>query len=179
MAGSLQDQLLKAGLSTKQKANDAKSQKRKKAKKQRKSNEVVVDENKVDVEKARKEQAERDRQLNQQRKQEAEEKAIQAQIADMVKQSKVEKGNGDIAYNFVHEKKVKKLYVVEDVSQGLSRGQLAIVCLQGAYELIPTAVAEKIRQRDEQCIIVCNQNETDVDDDDPYADFQVPDDLMW
>ncbi|OUS31889.1 hypothetical protein A9Q99_01995 [Gammaproteobacteria bacterium 45_16_T64] len=179
MAGSLQDQLLKAGLSTKQKANDANSQKKKKVKKQRKSSDVVVDENKVEAEKVRKAKVERDQQLNKQRKLDAEEKAVEAQIADMVAQSKVAKGNGDIAYNFVHEKKVKKLYVVEDVSKGLSKGQLAIVSINDSYELVPTAVAEKIRQRNESCIIVCNQNETDIDDDDPYADFQVPDDLMW
>ena len=179
MAGSLQDQLLKAGLSNKQKANDAKTQKHKQSKKQRKSNEVFVDQNKADAEKVRQEKLERDRQLNQEKKQEAETKAVQAQIKDMVEQAKVAKGDGDIAYNFVHNKKVKKLYLKEDASQGLSKGQLAIVFIENSYQLVPTAVAEKIRQRDEQCVIVCNENVTEVDDDDPYADFQVPDDLMW
>ncbi|PCJ39429.1 MAG: nucleoprotein/polynucleotide-associated enzyme [Moraxellaceae bacterium] len=179
MAGSLQDQLLKTGLSNKQKANDAKTQKHKQSKKQRKSNEVSVDQNKLDVEKVRQEKIERDQLLNQKKKQEAESKAVRAQVTDMVTQAKVEKGNGDVAYNFVHEKKVKKLYVTQDVSEGLTKGQLAIISIADSYELVPTAVAEKIRQRDEGCVIVCNENVTDVDDDDPYADFQIPDDLMW
>lgn len=179
MAGSLQDQLLKAGLSSKQKANDAKTQKRKQSKKQRKSKDTVVDQNKLDAEKVRLEKVERDRQLNLQKKEEAETKAIQAQIKDMVDQAKVAKGDGDVAYNFVHTKKVKKLYVTEEASQGLSKGQLAIIFIENSYQLVPTAVAEKIRQRDEQCVIVCNENVTEVDDDDPYADFKVPDDLMW
>ena len=179
MAGSLQDQLLKAGLSNKQKSNDAKTQKRKQSKTQRKSKDVVVDQNKLEAEKSRLEQVERDKQLNREKKQEAENRAIRAQIIDMVSQARVEKGDGDVSYNFVHDKKVKKLYVKEDTSIGLSRGQLAIVFINDTYELVPTVVAEKISQRDEGCVIVCNKNETKVDDDDPYADFQVPDDLMW
>jgi hypothetical protein len=39
-------------------------------------------------------------------------------------------------------------------------------------------VAEKIRQRDEQSVIT-PPRESGVVDDDPYADYQVPDDLVW
>ena len=35
-------------------------------------------------------------------------------------------------------------------------------------------------QRDAQVIVLLNRNESvEVDEDDPYADYQIPDDLMW
>ena len=62
----------------------------------------------------------------------------------------------------------------------LSRGRLAIVKLAESYQLVPAGVAEKIGLRDAAYVIVQNQVETEADeDDDPYAEFKVPDDLMW
>ena len=60
--------------------------------------------------------------------------------------------------------------------------------LEQAYELVPAAVADKINQRDNRTVVLQNtKNETSIADnsaassseDDPYADFVVPDDLMW
>ncbi|NHW59172.1 DUF2058 domain-containing protein, partial [Escherichia coli] len=35
-------------------------------------------------------------------------------------------------------------------------------------------------QRDVDCILLNNAlSETEQDEDDPYADFKIPDDLMW
>jgi uncharacterized protein len=48
------------------------------------------------------------------------------------------------------------------------------------YELLPAAAAEKIMQRDALVIVLLNRNEqAAVDEDDPYASYQIPDDLMW
>jgi uncharacterized protein YaiL (DUF2058 family) len=52
--------------------------------------------------------------------------------------------------------------------------------LGGEYELLPAAAAEKIMQRDASVIVLLNRDErATVDEDDPYADYQIPDDLMW
>ena len=40
-------------------------------------------------------------------------------------------------------------------------------------------VAEKIRARDVTFVIEHRAPEPQVAEDDPYKDFQVPDDLMW
>jgi len=41
-------------------------------------------------------------------------------------------------------------------------------------------VAEKIRQRDQESFIYIAENASqEVEEDDPYADYQIPDDLMW
>jgi uncharacterized protein YaiL (DUF2058 family) len=49
------------------------------------------------------------------------------------------------------------------------------------YELVRRQIAEKIAQRDATCILVQNagSTETAAAEDDPYADFKIPDDLMW
>ncbi|MBB3047022.1 hypothetical protein FHR99_001258 [Litorivivens lipolytica] len=175
---SLQEQLLKAGVVDEKKAKQLKKEKRKAAKQPK--GHVQVDESKAAAAKARAEKAERDRELNRQRQAEAEKKAIQAQINQLITTNAINRQNGEQAYQFVDGKKIKKLYVTNELQAQLTRGQIAIVKLGEAYELVPSAVAEKIRQRDEARVLVLHDKTTEaVDEDDPYADYQIPDDLMW
>lgn len=178
MSNSLQNQLLKMGLVDEKKVKQAKKDKHKQAKQQGKKA-VVVDEAKRLAQQVAAQKAERDRELNRQRKEEAERKALAAQVHQLIEANRLPKGEGDIAYNFNDEGKVKRLYVTEQMQRQLGLGRLAIVKLDEQYELVPTAVAEKIRQRDESCVILCNEPEQNSDEDDPYADYQIPDDLMW
>lgn len=178
---SLQDQLLKAGLVDKKKAQKVQKDKHKQAKVKRKNKVEAVDEAKLAAEKAHAEKVERDRQLNQQRKLEAEQKAVTAQIRQLIEMNRQEKNAGDITYNFTDGSKVSHIYVDEKQQHQLSNGHLAIVRLDEQYEVVPTAVTEKIALRDESYLVYCNRGkeETVVDEEDPYAEFQVPDDLMW
>lgn len=89
---------------------------------------------------------------------------------------------GDVPHNFVFEKKVKKLNVTAKISDQLAKGRLAIAELEGVFELIPPVVAEKIRQREPDWPIILNEKAPDtgdVEEDDPYAAYEIPDDLMW
>ena len=179
---SLQDQLLKAGLVDAKKAKQVKKDKRKSQKQQHKSKEVAVDETKAAAAQARAEKAEKDRKLNEERKLEAERKAIAAQIKQLIevnRQAKSERGQEESAYNFTDGKQIKKIFVSAPVQEQLSKGRLAIVKLGEGYELVPAAVADKIRQRDEACVVSQQAASQDVDEDDPYADYEIPDDLMW
>lgn len=180
MAGSLQDQLLKAGLADKKKAKQINKDKQKQAKVQRKSNTEVVDETKAQVEQARKDKLEKDRLLNEQRKAEADKKALAAQVKQLIEGSRISRQGAELDYNFTDNKKIKKMLVTGTMLEQLSRGRLAIVSLGDKYEVVPPAVAEKIAQRMPERVIVSNQTaQDDVDEDDPYADYQIPDDLMW
>ena len=58
-------------------------------------------------------------------------------------------------------------------------GRLVIVCQGGATELVPRVIADKIAERDAKLVVRVNKSSTQVDEDDPYAAFQIPDDLMW
>lgn len=178
MSNSLQSQLLKMGLVDDKKVKQVKKEKHKQAK-QRGKKAVVVDEASRLAQQAAAEKAERDRELNRQRKEEAERKALAAQVRQLIEVNRLPKGEGEIPYNFNDNNKVKRLYVTEQMQRQLGLGRLAIVRLDEQYELVPSAVAEKIRQRDESCVILCNEPEPHSDEDDPYADYQIPDDLMW
>lgn len=176
---SLQDQLLQAGIVDKKKAKKINQERRKEAK-QKGKGQPVVDDNKRAAQQALAEKAERDREINRQRNLEAEKKAIRAQVVQLIELNRIERRTGETAYNFADGKKVKKLYVTALQHAQLVKGLLAIVKLREQYELVPAAVAEKIKQRDEAAVLVLNTaSAAQREEDDPYADYQIPDDLMW
>lgn len=182
MAGSLQDQLLKAGLADKDKVRKVAKEKRKEAKVARRSSVEVVDENKEAARRAIAQQAERDRQLNQALNSKAQRKAINAQIKQLIDTNKLQKGRGDIGFNFSDGKKVKKLYVAALEQKQLSAGILAIVKQGDQYEILPRPVADKIAERDPERVINCTQEadqQLTEEEKDWYQDYEIPDDLMW
>ena len=180
MAVSLQDQLLKAGLTDAKKAKKIKKDKQKQNNQQRRSNTELVDETKQQLQQARVDKVSRDRQLNEERKALADQKAIVAQVKQLIDVNRIPRNGADIDYNFTDNKKIKKMLVDKVMLEQLSRGRLAIVSLNDKYEVVPAAVAEKIEQRLPERVIVSNELQpVEVDEDDPYADFQIPDDLMW
>jgi len=180
MAGSLHDQLLKAGLVDKKKAKKIEKDKKKQAKIQRKTKTEHVDETKLQVQQAREEKKQRDRELNEQRKAQEEKKATAAQIIQLVQVNRLSRAGAEVDYNFTDNKKIKKILVDNKMLDQLAKGRLAIVLCEGAYEVVPRPVADKIALRDPDCVIVCNEaGAQEPEEDDPYADFQIPDDLMW
>lgn len=183
MANSLMDQLKKAGLVDKKKQQQAKKDQQKKERMKRNSNIKGEDEARKLAKEAQQQKKERDLQLNLQRAQEAENTAITAQIKQLIESNRLD-DKGDIAYNFTHNNVVKRLYVSEAIQKQLGNGRLAIVLLDESYQVVPYPVAEKISQRDESRVIFNDQAEDSTsaesgDEDDPYAEYQIPDDLMW
>ena len=179
---SLQDQLLKAGLVDGKKAKQISKEKRKQNKVAKKSGEAQVDEAKLAAEQARAEKVARDRELNAQREAAAQQKAIAAQIKQLIeknKQSKGPKGQDDIAYHFTFEKKVKKIFVSSAVQEHLTAGRLLIVGEGETFELVPRVIADKIAERNPAMVVQPPEQSSAVDEDDPYAGYEIPDDLMW
>jgi uncharacterized protein YaiL (DUF2058 family) len=177
---SLQEQLLKSGLVSAAKAKSVKAEKRKQTQQQRKNKVEVVDEAKELAQKALAEKIERDRELNQLRQQQNEQKQLAAQIKELIELNKLLTDPEGLAYNFTDNNKVKRLYVSEVMRDQIAEGRLAIVKLGTNYEVVPAETARKIQQRDATSIIVFNeQNKTTDAVDNPYAAYQVPDDLIW
>ena len=54
-----------------------------------------------------------------------------------------------------------------------------IVVQNGVTELVPRVVADKIAERDPSMVVRVNKTVAAVEEDDPYAAFVIPDDLMW
>jgi uncharacterized protein len=176
---SLQEQFLKAGLVDKTKVKLANQDKSKQKKVERRTGTQSVDEARLAALETQRKNAERARELNAQRDAAATQKAIVAQIAQMVQQNRQGKGAGDIAYNYTFNNKIERLYVSAAVQAHLIAGRLVIVCLGGAVELVPRVIADKIAERDASILVRVNKASAAVDEDDPYAAFQIPDDLMW
>lgn len=185
MAGSLQDQLLKAGLANKKQANKAKAEKRTHAKKAKaaKKGEVYKDQEQLAREQAisdaKQQKLDKDRSLNREREDELMRRSIDASAQQMIAQNLINiPREGEVEYNFVHGTTIKKLYINSELQGQLAKGHLAIVMQDGSYKLIPAAVAAKIEERRPE-LIISQQHQEEVDPDDPYADYQIPDDLMW
>lgn len=176
---SLQEQLLKAGLIDKKKAKAANQEKSKQQKIERRTGVQSVDPSRQAALDAQRQQAERARELNAQRDAAAAQKAVAAQIAQMIQQNRQAKGNGDTAYNFTLGNNIERVYVSEKVRDHLAAGRLAIVAHEGGFELVPRAIAEKIAERAPERVVRITKASTEVDADDPYADFKVPDDFTW
>ncbi len=174
---------MKAGLATKQQALKAKTSNKKKKKKA--AQEGVATEQELrrqELEKQKAEQVERDRELNRIREEEKNLKAIEAQVRQLIERNAISREQGDVGYNFVFEKKVKKIYVTETIQNKLSRGLLAIAAQDEEFILIPVPVAEKIAERMPEVIALQNekgQADTTEEEEDWYSDYQIPDDLMW
>jgi uncharacterized protein YaiL (DUF2058 family) len=176
---SLQEQFLKAGLVDKNKVKQVSQEKSKQKKVERKTGTQAVDEARLAALEVQRKNAERARELNAQRDAAATQKAIAAQITQMVQKNRQSKGAGDIAYNYTHNNKIERIYVSAAVQAHLVAGRLVIVCQGGATELVPRVIADKIAERDASLVVRVNKTSTEIDADDPYAAFQIPDDLMW
>ena len=181
MSNPFQEQLLKAGVVTKQQVQKANQAKNKKKKQQRAKKGNTVDESTLKAQQVQKEKARLDRELNKKKEEQAQQKAISVEINQLITQNSVSRDDTcDIAYNFEHNNKVNRIYVSEDMKQQIIKGRYGIARINGRYELVPSTIAEKILQRNNKRVILFKENnQQKTDSNDPYADYQVPDDLTW
>lgn len=177
MSTSLKDQLLKAGLVKKK---DVQKTAKKKApsvpKKQRKK----ASETTLRAQRAMLDKAKKDKALNERRKAEAERKARYAQIKQLVDGGKLERKEGETAFNFPYKKKIKTIYVTTEQHKLLSKEQVSIIAMDNElFEIVPKKVAEQVAKREPHRLITIESKNTEMAADDPYADYQIPDDLIW
>ncbi|MDX2506703.1 MAG: DUF2058 domain-containing protein [Gammaproteobacteria bacterium] len=182
MNNPFQEQLLKAGLVTKKQVQKVKQDKNRKRKQmqQHSKKEKVVDENRLKAQQAVEEKARRDRELNKKKEDQARQKAISIEINQLIENNCLDRDETcEVVYNFEHNKKVKRIYVNAEMKQQIVKGKLGIARIEGRYELVPKTIAEKIQQRNEKRVVIFSDDQAIVNENDPYADHQIPDDLMW
>lgn len=176
---ALQAQLLKAGLIDQKKA--------KKLNKQTQHQQRLGQDDdatlKAELAQAQQQKIAKDQALNQEKQRILDEKALKANIEQMIQQHKIQDVDDEISYQFMDEQKIKKVYVSQQVYNALVNGSLLIARTQTQdYAYLPKALAERIEQKMSGFIINFNQqqdNTQSTDEDDPYADYVIPDDLMW
>jgi len=180
MSNPFQDQLLKAGVVTKKQVQKARQEQTRQQKKQRHNNETVVDETRIKAQAAAQEKTKRDRELNQKKQLQAQQKATSIEINQLIETNCLARNEScEIVYNFEHNKKVRRIYLDSEMKQKVIQGQLGIARIEGRYEVVPLAIAEKIKKRNEKRIIIFNAPEETSNEDNAYADYQIPDDLTW
>lgn len=185
MSKSLQEQLLGANLIDTKKAKKISKENRKKKNIQRRSKDDNLSETQAAALKAKQDKLKRDSELNKKKHLEAEQKALAAQVIQMIKHYRLTQTAGETEYNFTDGKVIKKIRVSANISTEIIRGRLCIAKLNDSYEIIPRPVAEKIRERDNSAVIVFNKTPSELkktettSDDDYYAQFEIPDDLDW
>lgn len=190
MAGSLRDQLLKAGLVDEKKAKQAAKEKREEQKtrhhEQKQAGKQApppVDATKQRAAEARAAQAERDREANRRKQENAARKALYSEVRQLVQANTVERKGGTLSYRFRDGAKIEKIYVTDVLQQQLARGQLGIARIGKEYLLVTADAWERLAARDPENAtrirVALATPDAKPAEDDPYAQFQVPDDLTW
>ncbi|WP_038344323.1 DUF2058 domain-containing protein [Acinetobacter sp. A47] len=174
---ALQAQLLKAGLVDNKKAKKLTKQVQHEQRTGQNDDAAL----KAEIDRAKQEKLAKDQALNLEKQKILEEKALKASIIQMIKQHKVKDIAGDVTYQFIDEGKIKKVYLSQQVYNALVAGSLIIAKDQDSYAYLPKALADKIDQKMQGFILVNNNEKNDqtTDEDDPYAAYVIPDDLMW
>ncbi len=181
---SLQEQLMKAGLATKQDARNAKAEKRKKQKQKKKKGTVEISELELQVQQAKAEKAQKDKALNRERQQEAQRKADIAKVKQMIKQHGLVDIAGEQSFRFTYDNKVKEIVVDERARDALLAGKLGVCVLDDDFYLLADETVRRISAIDDSVVAYLyelKEDETsqELEEDDPYAAYQIPDDLMW
>ncbi|GAA5185581.1 DUF2058 domain-containing protein [Acinetobacter kookii] len=174
---ALQAQLLKAGLVDNKKAKKLSKQ----AVHEQRTGQSNEAELKAKIAQDQQEKLARDQALDLEKKRLLQGKELKAAIVQMINQHKIKDTDGEMAYQFIDDNKVKKIYLNQQIYNALVAGSLIIAKETEGYAVLPKALAERINQKMEGFIIVNNseKNEQTTDEDDPYAAYVIPDDLMW
>ncbi len=181
---SLQDQLLKAGLTTKQKTRQANADKRKKNKQKRSGvqhDATMQEQIKQSLTKVKAEKQAKDSALNEDKKQQLADKEKILRIKQILLHHQIRNVTGDSEYNYTFDNKIKKLSLDTVTHKALVNGRLSLCGLDEVTYIVTRETAEKISELNRSIILVQNDKVTDdqSNENDPYADYQIPDDLMW
>jgi uncharacterized protein YaiL (DUF2058 family) len=185
MANSLRDQFLKMGLADKKQVSQVKKATYKTNKAQDKGRIQTPDENKIHAQQALAQKKEQARIANQKLQEEARQNETIAQIRQLIATNRLSLKDGAIAYHFTDNNRITRIFLpTKEMVDELSQGQLAIIREKDSYAVVPALVAEKIRGWQPDLIVLHNTSSqkpaVGIDDsDDPYAAYQIPDDLIW
>lgn len=177
MSDSLRDQLLKSGLVDEQSVKKTRSHKRKK----RRRGETDAEQAAASEAAAKREadRRARDRTLNARRQEERRRQEAEQAARQRVLDAEVAR-DGEERFQFSHNGRIRPIQVSAAQRQDLAAGRLAIARTRGRYRLIPGDVVEFVQARAPFLIAWTAADSGGADDeDDAYADFPVPDDLIW
>jgi len=178
---SLQEQLMKSGLINKQKAKQAQTEKRRKAKQKKKKGTVEVSDAQRAIDAQKELQKQQDLEKNRAIQAELDARAAHGKLIQMIAQHCEKNYQGEIDYHFTYDNKVKRIAINDTTQQSLINGRLAICVLNEEFYLINKEATEKLAEIDASVLVALHEkvDMNEMDEDDPYAEFAIPDDLIW
>lgn len=178
----LQEQLLKAGLAKKSKVAQVA---REQTKARHAKGKSEPDEIRREAERVREEKVARDRALAAEQKARSQAAELKAQARQIIRDKKLPP-EGESEYRFTADGAIRTVLVSDELRRKLSAGQLVIARLDDRYVLLPRAAGEKVRERDATLVVLDHgvsagtpADAPSSEDDAYYAQFKVPDDLVW
>tara|TARA_R110002020_G_scaffold21373_39_gene72457 strand:- start:4170 stop:4844 length:675 start_codon:yes stop_codon:yes gene_type:complete len=107
-------------------------------------------------------------------------RAAKAQVAELLKDKALNVADAELVRHFEYGGKIKRIYVTPEQLKSLNAGELAVVQLDGRYQLVPVALADEVAAL-LPSLLALKVDPNAPAEDDPYADprYQVPDDLVW
>lgn len=174
---ALQAQLLKAGLVDNKKAKKLSKQ----AVHEQRTGQSSEAELKAKIEKDQQEKLAKDQALSLEKKLALDEKTLRSSVIQMISHHKIKETDGDVTYQFIDDSKIKKVYINQQIYNALVSGSLVVAKDHDRYAFLPKALAERINEKLTGFILVNNSENTAevTDEEDPYAAYVIPDDLMW
>jgi uncharacterized protein YaiL (DUF2058 family) len=125
----------------------------------------------------------RDQALEQKKRDKAARKERAAQVRQLVEPNALPRLETDDYYNFVHDGRIARVGVDAARRAALIGGTLAIVRSHGQYLVVPAEIAARVREREPRAVVHDAARAATsggaLAEDDPYAQFKVPDDLIW
>lgn len=196
MSNSFADQLLKAGLVSEDDISKAEAQKQQKAAKrkaQRAAKKHPAQKQKPVVPKGdgtvansaaskmlgtTQDIADKQQKKKQQQVYVEQRRVMNIKINELLKDAAVEDPDGDIKFSYVYDAKVRHTYVSEAQQKKLASAEYALTVVKAKTKLIPATLIESLKAVDPERFVHIVKEEAS-DKDDPYAGFEVPDDLTW
>lgn len=181
-ANPLQEQLLKAGLVKKSKVAEVA---REQVKARHGKTPPELSEIQLHAEQTRAEKAERDRVLAAERKAQAQSVERIAQAKQIIEDQKLPR-LGEIEYRFNADGAIRTVLVNDEQRKKLATGGVVIARFGDRYELLPRSAGDKVRDREAGLIVLDHGQHAgsepdtgNAEDEAYYAQFRVPDDLIW
>lgn len=176
MGKSLADQLMGAGLVDSKKAKKLQREKRKEKKQA-----PAQQDSQARQQAQRAAQAEKDRELNRQRREAEAAREKAAQVQQLLDTHRVP-ADGEVRFQFADPRngRIKQLYVSRKTQDRLASGQLVICAEKNGYCIVPADTGQRVEERQPDAIVFrVDPAQQQADEDDPYKDFPIPDDLDW
>lgn len=112
-----------------------------------------------------------------------ERKKLKAKIKTLIDENKTETWKGEAVYRYLVDKKIRELYVSEELHPKLTAREVAITRYNGETFIVPRDTGRAIKEINPQWSVFNLEEEESSTEQDTvegeYADYQVPDDLQW